>query len=123
MYHDPSCVGAGSASPAAALSCDRGGKPRSTGTLQQTATYPDWVDNQLVERTLHGAAAVIQHMGVDHRRFDIRVTLQFLDRADIVSRFQQVRREGMPEGMAGRAPANARSPDGVVVKISDPYFA
>ena len=56
-------------------------------------------------------------MGVDHRRFDIRVTQQFLDRADIVSRFQQVRREGMPEGMAGRALANARSPDGVVVKI------
>jgi hypothetical protein len=39
-------------------------------------------------------------MGIDHGGFDILVAQQFLDGADIVMVFQQVRGEAMPEGMA-----------------------
>lgn len=42
-------------------------------------------------------------MGVNHRGFDVAVTEEFLDCADIVAVFDEVRGKGMPEGMAGGA--------------------
>jgi hypothetical protein len=39
-------------------------------------------------------------VGVHHGRADTIVSHQFLNRADVVSGFQQVSGEGMPEGMA-----------------------
>ena len=41
-------------------------------------------------------------MGVDLRRRHVLVPQQFLDRADVVPRLQQMRRERMAQGMAGR---------------------
>jgi hypothetical protein len=42
-------------------------------------------------------------VGVDHRRFDVLVPQQFLDGADIVTVFQEVRGERVPQRMAGHA--------------------
>jgi hypothetical protein len=44
--------------------------------------------------------SLVQHVGVNHGRADIFVSHQFLNCADVVSGFQQVSGEGMPEGMA-----------------------
>jgi len=41
-------------------------------------------------------------VGVQHRRTDVLVSEQFLDRANIVPIFEQVRREGVAQGMAAR---------------------
>ena len=50
---------------------------------------------QTIERAAYPKPTRIQHVCVDHRRADIRVTEQFLHRADVVARFQQMRRETM----------------------------
>ncbi len=44
----------------------------------------------------------VQNMGVDHGRFQISMTQELLDGADIVAVFQEVRRKRMPKGVAGR---------------------
>src|SRR5882724_9770436 len=48
------------------------------------------------------SAAAIQHMGIDHRRVDILMPQKFLDSANIVASFEQVRGKRMPEGVAAR---------------------
>ena len=44
-------------------------------------------------------ASLVQDVGINHRRADVLVTQQFLDRADIIAGFKQVRGKGMAEGM------------------------
>jgi hypothetical protein len=39
-------------------------------------------------------------MGIDHRRFDVAMAQEFLDRSNIVAASEQVSREGMPERVA-----------------------
>jgi hypothetical protein len=41
-------------------------------------------------------------MGVDLRRSDVAVSEQFLQRADVISGLEQVRREGVSKCVAGR---------------------
>ena len=41
-------------------------------------------------------------MGVDHRRGDIAVPKELLDRPDVVPGFEEVRGKAVPQGMAGR---------------------
>ena len=41
----------------------------------------------------------MKYMGVDHSSLDILMAEQFLDGADIVAVLEQVRGEGMPEGV------------------------
>lgn len=48
---------------------------------------------QKVHRTPDTSAAAVQDVGVDHRRTDVPVSQQFLDRADIVPVFEQMGRE------------------------------
>jgi hypothetical protein len=48
---------------------------------------------KLIERTLHAASTLIEYVCVNHRRAHISVSKQLLDRADIVARLEQVRRE------------------------------
>ena len=38
-------------------------------------------------------------MRIDHRRFHIGMSKQFLHRADVVARLQHLRRKRMPQGM------------------------
>ena len=54
-----------------------------------------------VERAEHGAGAAAQHMGVDLRRPEILVTEQLLHGPDVLPGLEQMRRERMPEGVAG----------------------
>ena len=48
------------------------------------------MSEQAIERAAHGEAALFEDMGVDHGCFDILVTEQFLDGADIVAILQEV---------------------------------
>jgi len=57
------------------------------------------VSAQYVERTPHALSPAVQHMGVDHRRRDIRVAEQLLHRADVVAGLEQVRRKRMAQAM------------------------
>ena len=41
-------------------------------------------------------------MGVNHRGLDIFMTEQLLNRPDVISVLQEVGREGMAQGVAGR---------------------
>lgn len=53
-----------------------------------------------VEWAADGAATVaLQDVGVDHRRFHIRVTEELLDGANVVVVFQKVRGEGVAQAM------------------------
>lgn len=50
---------------------------------------------------LHRHAGTVEHVGVDHGGADVAVTEKFLNRPDIVTGFQQMRRERVPERVAG----------------------
>ena len=41
-------------------------------------------------RALHASTSAVVHVGVDHRCLDVAVPEQFLDRANVVTRFQQM---------------------------------
>jgi hypothetical protein len=49
---------------------------------------------------VHAVASFIEDVSVDHRGADVFVAKKFLDGPDIVSCFEQVGGEGVPEGMA-----------------------
>jgi len=52
---------------------------------------------------MDGQGTTVEHMSVDHGCFDVFVTEQFLDCANVVAVFQQVGGEGMTEGVRGDA--------------------
>src|SRR5438128_10819594 len=60
-----------------------------------------------LQRTTHAARAHPQDMRVDHRRRYIAMTQQLLHRSYVRSALQEVRGEGMPEGVASDALGNA----------------
>ena len=51
-------------------------------------------------RAVYPVPSAVQPMGIDHCCTDILVAQQFLNRADIVPIFQEVRGKGMPQGVA-----------------------
>ena len=61
-----------------------------------------------LSRTLDAASTPVEHMGIDHRRTDLLVTEPCLHRADVIPRFESMRRTGMPQGMAGGRFCDAR---------------
>ena len=68
---------------------------------------------QPVERADDAAAATIQDMGVHHRGADVGVPEQLLDRADVMTRFEQMRRERVPQRMRRGGLRNAGAPQGL----------
>jgi len=61
-------------------------------------------------------------VGVDHRRPDIGVAEQGLDRADIVVGLEKVRGEGMAEGVRGYPLGELSFPDGMIHRIPEARF-
>ncbi len=55
---------------------------------------------QVIQGALHAHRTSVEHVGVAHRRPDIRVTEQLLDGPDVVTRLQQVGRKRMPKRVA-----------------------
>jgi hypothetical protein len=55
-------------------------------------------------------------MRVDHRRADVAVPEQRLNRANVVAVFQEMSREGMAEGMAGRRLGDPGGPNRIVYR-------
>jgi hypothetical protein len=43
---------------------------------------------KLVERASHASSALVHYVGTNHRRADIAMAEQFLDRPDVVTAFQ-----------------------------------
>jgi len=56
---------------------------------------------------------------VDHRRPDVAVTEEFLNRTDIVTVLEQMSREGVAEGVAARGPGKSGPRDGVFDRALD----
>lgn len=55
--------------------------------------------NHFVQRTHHAFAAFIQHMGINHRGGNIRMTEQLLHRSDVVAILQQMSGEGVAQSV------------------------
>ena len=56
---------------------------------------------QDIHRASDAASATVEYVGIDHRRAYIAMPQQLLDRPDVVAVFEEVRGEGMAEGMTG----------------------
>lgn len=63
-----------------------------------------------VEWAADGAVASLKDVGVNHRRLDIFVPQQFLDRSDVVTGLEQVSGERVTKGMWTDRFANAGDP-------------
>src|SRR5271155_4695484 len=64
--------------------------------------YSQAVSRLPVQGTLDPHRPLPQHMGVNHGGPHIRMSQQFLDRADVLSCLEQVRCKAMPKGMTAR---------------------
>jgi hypothetical protein len=60
-------------------------------------------------RTSHPKTTAVQDMGIPHHRRYITVAQQLLNGPDVIPRFQQVRGERMPEGVATGTLRDSRS--------------
>jgi hypothetical protein len=69
--------------------------------------------SQAVDRTPHPEPAAVQHVRVHHRRRNVGVPEQFLDCPDVVAGLQKMRRERVPEGVAGHPLRQPRPPAGI----------
>jgi len=52
---------------------------------------------QGIERRQHAAGTAVEYVRVDHRRVDVGMTEQLLDRADVLPALQQMRGERMAQ--------------------------
>ena len=59
-------------------------------------------DGESIHRASDSSPATVQNMGVYHRGAHVGVPEQFLNRADVVAIFQQMRGEAMTHGVRGR---------------------
>ena len=64
--------------------------------------------SQDVHRTSNGAPAAVEDVGVNHRRADVPVSQQLLDRPDVVSVLEQMGGERVAECVAGDTFFDAR---------------
>jgi hypothetical protein len=76
----------------------------------------------LIEGTPHSAPTLVEHVRVDHRRADIAVAQQFLDRPDVMARFEQVRRERVAQRVTRFRAWDSRSTDGVLHRSLNDRF-
>ena len=58
------------------------------------------IASEPVNRTANARRSTVEDMGIDHRCLDVAMAQEFLDRSNIVTAFEQVSGEGMPEGVA-----------------------
>ncbi len=56
--------------------------------------------SHLVQRTANARRPTVEHMGIEHRRFDIAMAQQLLDGSNVIAAFEQVGGERMAERMA-----------------------
>ena len=61
------------------------------------------LDRKCVEGTPHAEATAVEDVGVDHRRGNTSMAKQFLDSANIVASFEQVRGKRVAKRMTGHA--------------------
>jgi hypothetical protein len=73
----------------------------------------------VIERTHDTSTPTIQNMGIDHRGFDIGMTQKFLHRADVVAILEQMRCEGMAEGVTTDALGNVAGPNCLIEGFLD----
>ena len=62
---------------------------------------------QAIQRASHSPPALVEHMRVDHCRAHILVPEQLLNRANVVTIFQQMGRKGMAKSVASDVLGNA----------------
>ena len=67
---------------------------------------------QAIRRTPHAQRPTIEDVSINHRRADVRMAQQLLQRPNVVPVLQQVSRETMSERVAADTLGQARGPDG-----------
>jgi hypothetical protein len=72
-----------------------------------------WPAEQPIGRASDSQSAPVQNMGVDHCRAHVRAAQELLRRADVMTRFNPVRREVVPERMPRRPLRDPRPAHGV----------
>lgn len=85
---------------------------RGSGNLGGRGAVPGSGKVEAVHRAADAEWAAVQDVGVDHRRGDVLVAEQFLDRADVLAVLEEVGGEGMAQGVTGRSLAESGSQDG-----------
>ena len=75
------------------------------------------MDSKSVYRTTNACRAAVEDMNIYHRRLDVAMAQEFLDRSNIVPSFEQVSGKGIPIGLSGFLaepdPAVSRSGAGI----------
>ena len=66
--------------------------PQATQEPARVSLHPP-PSSQPIQRTLHPARAALHYVRVDHRRAHIGMAQQLLHRANVIARFEQVRRK------------------------------
>ena len=69
---------------------------------------------QAIQRTTDPMPSTIQDMRIDHCRLDALMAQDLLDRPDVVTALEEMRREGVPQGVAGRVLDHSGGPARVV---------
>lgn len=55
----------------------------------------------LIERTFDSQSAALKHMSIDHGSFDVFMTQEFLDSANVIAVFEEMSGKGMAKSMRG----------------------
>ena len=84
--------------------------PGSVMCERSRVTAKRFACSQAISRTSHSQCTPIEDVRVDHRRADVRMAEELLDRANVVPVFEQMRGKRMPERMATDALRDTRLP-------------
>src|SRR5262249_43264387 len=72
-----------------------------------------------VGEAAYGGGVPVEDVSVDHGRGDVAVPEEFLNRADVVAVFEQVRSERVPEGVALRVLGDFGTPHGALHRFTE----
>src|SRR5262245_39297900 len=105
---------------------DRAGRaPCSLASASRVAPRPS-APRSSPKHPIRGAAnrrwTAVQDVRVDHGGAHVTVSEQFLDRANVVTVFEEMRREGVPEGVTRGWLGQARLEDGFLDRPLDHGF-
>ncbi len=75
-----------------------------------------------VERTPNAETGFVQNMRIDHRRGNILVSQEFLDRPDVVAAFEQMGGKAMTESVTTGRLGDAGGEDGLFYSVLEILF-
>ena len=89
------------------------------GTNKACLDLPTKLFSKEIGRAADAEAAAVKYMRVDHRSRDVPVPQEFLDRANVVAPFEQVRRKRVPQAVRCGRFGNSTPPDSALENTLD----